>query len=272
MAVSEDNGYRYLFFQDPTGLIRGAVRTEDQWSTSLNLGISSNAKDNTPLAATTSTSEASGFGVPIELSKAYVFCKLSFTQISLYYVSEGNVLNSSSFYSGFWSPDTSLGSLSLGNFSTAVNTRSLSAANIGNATMTERSLLLYEDSNGIVSALCLVFDEVPGNDFDAWVDITSQESKSLLDIFHNTPALTAEGYSKTLSESLGTNSSTLSAPFTCQGTNRSQQSDIEAIFYSPNALNFGFQSSSYSTGPSSSGNFSRSIHFVFSHPVLMFIS
>ena len=50
-AVSDSDGNRYLFFQDPIGLIRGVIRTDNQWSTNLNLGTSSNAKNYTPLAA-----------------------------------------------------------------------------------------------------------------------------------------------------------------------------------------------------------------------------
>ena len=51
-ATSDANGNRYLFFQDSTGHIRGAARTDNEWTTSLNLGINSNAKNYTPLAAT----------------------------------------------------------------------------------------------------------------------------------------------------------------------------------------------------------------------------
>ena len=53
-ATYDANGNRYLFFQDSTGHIQGAVRTDNEWSTttSLNLGINSNAKNYTPLAAT----------------------------------------------------------------------------------------------------------------------------------------------------------------------------------------------------------------------------
>lgn len=49
-AVADSDGNRYLFFQDPTGLIRGVIRTDNQWSTNLNLGASANAKNYTPLA------------------------------------------------------------------------------------------------------------------------------------------------------------------------------------------------------------------------------
>ena len=177
---------------------------------------------------------------------------------------------------GSWSP----GYLSSGNFSTAVNTRSLSVASTGvhndseDLVTSEQAILYYESPTGKVLALCLEVYQFSEESIynNPWVDITSQESMSLPDQFHNTPAITAARDSKTLYESLATNSSTLSAPFTCQGTNRSQQFDVGAIFYSPNASNFGFQSSNYSTGPIGAGNFSRSLHFVFPYPVLMFIS
>ena len=274
MAVSEDDSNRYLFFQDPTGLIRGAVRTDDRWSTSLNVGINSNAKNHTALAAT--APRGGNFLVLVVwLSEAQLFCKLTYTQIILYYVSERHVLNSSWYYAGSWSPLTPPGSVSSGNFSTAVNTRSLSAASTGNAwhgnaTLTDQSLLLYEDPTGKVSALCLVLGVVQGKTIDAWVDITSQESKSLLDEFRNTPTSTAEGYSKTLFESSGTNISTLSTPFTCVIGNTTQATDIGTLFYSSNASNSEFLSNEYSTLPSGAGNFSRSIDFVFLYHVTMF--
>lgn len=62
-AVSEVSGNRYLFLQDPTGLIRGVVRTDNQWSTSLNLGINSNAKNHTPLAAVAPKDQTGNFAV-----------------------------------------------------------------------------------------------------------------------------------------------------------------------------------------------------------------
>ena len=51
-AIYYSDGTRYLFFQDPTGLIRSVVRTDNQWSTkNLNLATGLNAKNCTPLAA-----------------------------------------------------------------------------------------------------------------------------------------------------------------------------------------------------------------------------
>lgn len=62
-ALSDSNGNRYLFFQDPTGLIRGVVRTDSEWSTSLNLGTSINAKYYTPLAALAANYSYTGYGI-----------------------------------------------------------------------------------------------------------------------------------------------------------------------------------------------------------------
>ena len=52
-ALAADNGDRYLFFQDHTGLIRQAIRTQSdgQWITREDFNVSSNAKSHTPLAA-----------------------------------------------------------------------------------------------------------------------------------------------------------------------------------------------------------------------------
>ena len=50
-AISGNDGIRYLFFQDPTGLIRSVVRTNNQWSSNLVLATGLNAKNFTPLAA-----------------------------------------------------------------------------------------------------------------------------------------------------------------------------------------------------------------------------
>ena len=61
-AISSSDGNRYLFFQDPTGLIRTVVRTNNQWSTNLNPATSLNAKNYTPLAAMAANSSSDGFG------------------------------------------------------------------------------------------------------------------------------------------------------------------------------------------------------------------
>lgn len=53
-ALSLSNGERHLFFQDNTGRIRRAIRTEsnNQWSTSPYLNLGSKPKNYTPLVAT----------------------------------------------------------------------------------------------------------------------------------------------------------------------------------------------------------------------------
>lgn len=61
-AISSSDGNRYLFFQDPTGLIRSVVRTDNQWSTNLNLATGLNAKNYTPLAAIAANYSNIGFG------------------------------------------------------------------------------------------------------------------------------------------------------------------------------------------------------------------
>lgn len=153
-----------------------------------------------------------------------------------------------------------------------MTTRSLSAANTGayfngssfndsSLRIADLTLLYYENPTGKVSALCQVsYYADPGlgnyNITQEWIDISSQESKSLPDVFRNAPTSAADKTSKTLDESFISNTLTLSAPFTCQ-TNAYQ---IEAYFYSTNASNVEFQSNYYSTGPSGPGNFSSSMH------------
>ncbi|CAD6586035.1 MAG: hypothetical protein ASARMPREDX12_002178 [Alectoria sarmentosa] len=78
-ALSLSNGDRHLFFQDNTGRIRRTIRTEsnNQWSTSLYLNLSSNPKNYTPLVATAYEGlEAAGKGA----------------EIGLLYVSESHIL------------------------------------------------------------------------------------------------------------------------------------------------------------------------------------
>ena len=176
-------------------------------------------------------------------------------QISLYYVSESHVLNDSIYDSGSWFP----GTLSKGNFSTAVNTRSLSVAQLGIVSPNEHStaaLLYYENPTGKVSVLSAI-SAPNGTSEDGWVDITSQESKSLPESFRNTPGSTAGGSSKTLDESLDSSVFTLSAPFTCA----SNGSTIKAIFYSKNATDPKIHYNNYTTGPIA-GSFSQSMHYI----------
>ena len=125
----------------------------------------------------------------------------------------------------------------------------------------DRSLLYYEDPTGKVVALSQQDVGAAENQTIEWINVTSQESESLPDAFHNTPGSTAGGllYSKTLYESLGTNT-TLSIPFIC-GANWSGAS-VGAVFYSPrldssNATEFQFVIESYKNGAVDSGNFSQ---------------
>ena len=103
-----------------------------------------------------------------------------------------------------------------------------------------RSLLYYEDPTGRISVLSQQFLEIETNRGlierppAEWVNVTSQESKSLPDEFRNTPASASvvggHNSSKTLYESLGSNT-TIRAPFT-SGANWSGFC-VGAIFYSP---------------------------------------
>ena len=134
-----------------------------------------------------------------------------------------------------------------------MTTRSLSVASTGTSLsssqdISDLALLYYENPYGKVSALCQesYFANLGDQGFGAitnkWIDITSQESKSLPDEFRNAAALAPVANSKTLDESFMSN---ISAPFTCK-----TDSGVEAYFFSPNASNFEFRSNIYVTGPS----------------------
>ena len=171
--------------------------------------------------------------------------------------------------SGYWIPEIQYGDLSSGGFRTAVDTRSLAIVRTvveiperGNFAQEERSLLYYEDPSGKVSALSQQNGGAGDNQTSRWVNVTSQASESLPDDFRNTTASTAQGYSKTLYESLGTDT-TLKAPFTC-GANWTGYF-VGAIFYSPqlsspNASDFQFAIEGYSMNSvSSSGSFTNEL-------------
>ena len=194
-------------------------------------------------------------------------------QISLYYVSEGHVLTSISGATGEWSRARS-GGLASGksgnyssNYSTALNTRSLSITSTGSSSDTDSpensALLYYENPFGKVSALLR-------HGWD-WVDITDQESKSLPGEFRNAPDV---GISKTLYESLHNNTST-STPFT-SGANWIGQ-PIAAVFYAPppsnnNGLPFSTMFAGYDIGPTNSGYFIVGMHCAYSYPKWSFSS
>ena len=150
-----------------------------------------------------------------------------------------------------------------------MTTRSLSVAQTGiplnfSMDITDLALLYYENPTGKVTALCQESGLGYSGIIQEWIDITSQESQSLPDIFRNNSTSAADGNSKTLDESFTSKNYTLSAPFTCQTRNLTQQSTIEAYFNSPSASNFEIQSNYYWTGSSGPGNFSQSTYFVFS--------
>ena len=204
----------------------------------------------------------------------------------MYYVSENYFLNSSTYTDGSWLPDIQPGDLSLGMFSTAVTTRSLSIVgsplgsglnwDMVSLNNLDRSLLYYEDPTGKISVLS---HQAVGNEKNRtlkasptaeWVNLTSQESKSLPDEFRNTPASID---SKTLYESLVPNT-TLRAPFTC-GANWSviggDVLSVGALFYSPqlNASNPQFAIECYFMGAGdSAGNFTTMIRDCTKSPIL----
>ena len=116
-----------------------------------------------------------------------------------------------------------------------MDTRSLSynplpETTTGNST-TNLALLYYENPSGNPSALVQrVYQSSPGEGQILWVDISSQESKSLPDEFRNVPG--PHQLSHTLYES-NTNA-TFSTPFT--SAINFTDSAIGALFYSPNVL------------------------------------
>ena len=137
--------------------------------------------------------------------------------MSLYYVSESNIVSSMSLDGGegSWFPDAQFG-----NYSTAVDTRSLSISlfptantssnfNIDENSTTNVALLFYENANEIVSALIHrlinIVNEDPqagSSQQDQWIDITSQESQALPNEFRNPPGF---NYSNTLYQLSGYN-------------------------------------------------------------------
>ena len=117
--------------------------------------------------------------------------------MSLFYISENGTVASIavSDAQGSWFPYQELW-----NYSTAVNTRSLSitlfpfantSLNTTENSTTNVALLFYENPNGKVSTLLYrlinTFNSPGGVLFDQWINITSQESKALPNEFHNAP-------------------------------------------------------------------------------------
>ena len=153
---------------------------------------------------------------------------LTSTQFGLFYVSRSNVLVSVQAVQGFWNPDPNF----LINWSAAVGTRSLSTCLLPgvdshNTSNINFAFLFYENSTGQVSAL--LQHQPNGTSPVQWIDITSQESRSLPDEFKQRDSDSDVG-STTLYESQS--GVRLSTPFTC-AANFSQNS-MGALFHSPN--------------------------------------
>lgn len=191
----------------------------------------------------------------------------------LYFVSEYHLLSSSIHDEGFWVLDSTLG-----NFSTAVNTRSLSITSVSNNdtnSTTNSALLYYENPTGNVSALLQRISPQPTQILKVlnaqWIDITSQESKSLPDEFRNVPDF---NLSNTLYESTNAKFGT---PFTIEAN--FSGSSIGALFYSPPTSASRFRwfegylysagtivTADYIIGPRGPGNFSAGMHFAGLYP------
>ena len=164
------------------------------------------------------------------------------------YVSEKHTLISTNFDQGYWTSD-----INFGNWSTAVDTRSLSFCGLpeigttNNATR-NLALLFYENSTKHVSALLQRVQK--NSSLIQWVDITSQESRSLPDEFRNVP----DHASTTLYES--DTQSTFNAPFVSAA--KFFGGAATALFYSPRAgvAGLGVEAIDYDTGTSGPGTFS----------------
>ena len=163
--------------------------------------------------------------------------------MSLYYISENGIITSNflSEHQGSWFPHQDLG-----NYSTAVDTRSLSislfplANNSSNLNTTQNSttnvaLLFYENPNGKVTTLLYrlinTFNRPSGFLFEQWINITSQENKTLPNEFYNAPGF---NYSNTLNYPCDSYSNT-----TCSHTLYEADPDVlynTPFFSAPNNL------------------------------------
>ena len=124
------------------------------------------------------------------------------------------------------------------NWTTAVNTRSLSYCLLSDTVLSSNSklnlaLLFYENPTGKISALLQRGNSLE-NGATEWTDITSQGSRSLPDAFRNGPG-PDNNNSKTLYES--DTSATFGTPFTCQSVGAGDENGVELLFYSSNATN-----------------------------------
>ena len=154
-------------------------------------------------------------------------------------MSDSHILLASYYQHRSWYNDSFSGSLQSSNYSTAVATRSLSATSIGSLSGDSNStsnvaLIYYENPTGEIAALLEqgfvdVVDVVDVVDA-GWVDVTSQESKSIPAEFHNAPIEPDEWpTSKTLSECYV--NVTFGVPFTSAANFSGAQVGI--LFYSP---------------------------------------
>lgn len=206
--------------------------------------------------------------------------------MSLYYISENHNLSSSSLSDGSWTGDQYFE-----NYSTTVDTRSLSISlfpeadnssslDPGENSTTNVALLYYENSMGEVSALLhrllnIVHEnsEAASYTLDQWINITSQESQALPNEFRSAPGF---NYSNSLYKASGYDNCTFSHtlyeadPIAVYGTPFFSapnffESSVGAMFYSPFNLPLNatsplagdsFFTASYTTGLSSTGNFS----------------
>lgn len=170
-----------------------------------------------------------------------------------------------------------LSATDIGNYSTAVDTRSLSISLFKFAdessglhsgeNLTNLALLFFENPNGKVSALLqrLVITVEPQGEklwSDQWIDITSQESKALPKEFHNAPGFNSSNtLSRTLYEAdkfgeYEYNTPFFSAPYS--------DGSVGAIFYTPFNLALSYASpvagnsfyyAGYKTSLNGSGDF-----------------
>ena len=163
----------------------------------------------------------------------------------------------------YWHPD-----VSFGNWSTAVDTRSLSFCSLslpsgteilnGTNSIINLALLIYESPTRKVSALLWRGNtSTYGSAPNEWVDITSQESKALPDAFRNPDDSTSSlAFTSSFTLYEANTSATLSTPFICEANYSSYE--VELLFYSPDAgsaiLNPTYSANSGS--PSSPGAFS----------------
>lgn len=198
----------------------------------------------------------------------------------MYYVSDSHHL-SSSVAEGSGNPIQELGE----NFSTAVDTRSLSVTSVpgsgalypGANPSGNSALLYYENSAGNLSALLQRYDPTTSGEGVHWYDITSQSSQSLPGDFHNDPSnSTFHPPSHTLYESL--TGIKLGTPFTSMANY--SDGDIKygmspglarlgAVFVTPGGATI--QSAIYYIGLNGSGNYVTGMHSASLYPIFSFL-